>query len=94
MNFENVEKLRAERDKAREKTEQYTRETNRIKQSIHRTENDIRRQRTHHLCNMGGAIEALSPELAALERVPFYLTMREIFALPDVRVIIAKADQK
>ena len=31
-----------------------------------------RKKRTHHLCNMGGAIEALCPQVAALNKADFY----------------------
>ena len=34
-----------------------------------------RKKRTHHLCNMGGAIEALCPQIAALNKADFYRVM-------------------
>ena len=60
----------------------------------HAYEKCAEKQRVHHLCNMGGTIESLCPAIAELDRIPFYQTMREIFALPDVQRIIAKAGQK
>ena len=33
------------------------------------------RQRTHHLCNMGGAIQSISKEADSLTRVEFYSLM-------------------
>ena len=44
-----------------------------------------RKKRTHHLCNMGGAIEALCPQVAALNKADFYRVMERIFALSEVQ---------
>lgn len=46
-----------------------------------------RKKRTHHLCNMGGAIEALCPQVAALNKADFYRVMERIFALSEVQDI-------
>ena len=47
-----------------------------------------RKKRTHHLCNMGGAIEALCPQIAALNKADFYRVMKRIFALSEVQDIL------
>ena len=47
-----------------------------------------RKKRTHHLCNMGGAIEALCPQVAALNKADFYRVMERIFALSAVQDIL------
>ena len=47
-----------------------------------------RKKRTHHLCNMGGAIEALCPQVAALNKADFYRVMEHIFALSEVQDIL------
>ena len=47
-----------------------------------------RKKRTHHLCNMGGAIEALCPQVAALNKSDFYRVMERIFALSAVQDIL------
>lgn len=47
-----------------------------------------RKKRTHHLCNMGGAIEALCPQIAALNKTDFYRVMERIFALSEVQDIL------
>ena len=60
---ENLKKLRAEKDEAEKKLAQAEHELNRIEQLIHHTSKRARNQRTHHLCNMGGAILALCPEM-------------------------------
>ena len=47
-----------------------------------------RKKRTHHLCNMGGAIDALCPQIAALNKADFYRVMERIFALSAVQDIL------
>ena len=49
------------------------------------------RQRTHHLCNMGGAIQSISKEADALTKVEFFSLMEQIFALPAVQELVAEA---
>ena len=94
MNYEELNRLQAERDKAEHMVEVWQHERNRLRQSIRSTSKGIRKQRVHRLCNMGGTIESLCPAIAELDRILFYQTMREVFSLPDVQRIIAKAGQK
>lgn len=47
-----------------------------------------RKKRTHHLCNMGGAIETLCPQVSALDKAAFYRVMERIFALSAVQDIL------
>ena len=51
------------------------------------------RQRTHHLCNMGGAIQSISKEVDSLTRVEFYSLMEQVFALPEVQKLVDAAVQ-
>lgn len=48
------------------------------------------RQRTHHLCNMGGAIQSISREADSLTRTEFYSLMEQVFALPAVQELVRK----
>ena len=52
------------------------------------------RQRTHHLCNMGGAIQSISKEADSLTRIEFYSLMEQVFALPAVQELVMAAMQK
>ena len=47
-----------------------------------------RKKRTHHLCNMGGAIQSISPQADALSKPQFYLFMEQVFALPEVQQLL------
>ena len=51
------------------------------------------KQRTHHLCNMGGAIQSISKEADSLTRVEFYSLMEQVFALPAVQELVSQAMQ-
>ena len=50
--------------------------------------NGDRRKRVHHLCNMGGAIQSLSPQADALPKPLFYEFMEEVFALTAVQRLL------
>lgn len=52
------------------------------------------KQRTHHLCNMGGAIQCISKEAESLTRIEFYSLMEQVFALPAVQELVMDAVQK
>ena len=57
-------------------------------------EKKANRQRTHHLCNMGGAIQSISKEADSLTRVEFYSLMEQVFALPAVQELVSQAMQR
>ena len=50
--------------------------------------NGDRRKRVHHLCNMGGAIQPLSPQADALPKPLFYEFMEQVFALDEVQRLL------
>lgn len=50
--------------------------------------NGDKRKRVHHLCNMGGAIQSLSPQADALPKPLFYEFMEEVFALGEVHQLL------
>lgn len=51
-------------------------------------------QRTHHLCNMGGAIQSISKEADALTKTEFYDLMESIFALPQVKELVSEVERR
>lgn len=53
-----------------------------------------RAKRTHHLCDMGGAIQAISPEADQLPKTQFYCLMERVFALPEVRRLVQQAQEE
>ena len=53
-----------------------------------------RKKRTHHLCNMGGTIQSISPQADALSKPQFYSFMEHVFALPEVQQLLEQVSQQ
>ena len=54
---------------------------NEPRRSLHRNST----KRTHRLCNLGGTIESLAPEVKNLTRTEMTELMEHIFGLPEVQ---------
>ncbi|MGN8968284.1 DUF3847 domain-containing protein [Intestinimonas sp. HCP28S3_D6] len=91
--MENKEKTLAQLDVARLKVQQYENKIQLLQNRKKHLEKKADRQRTHHLCNMGGAIQSISKEADSLTRVEFYSLMERIFALPAVQKLVDAAMQ-
>ena len=89
--MENKEKTLEQLEAARLKVQQYEHKIQLLKNRKNHLEKKADRQRTHHLCNMGGAIQSISKEADSLTRVEFYSLMEEVFALPAVQELVAAA---
>lgn len=51
-----------------------------------------RKKRVHHLCNIGGAIEALFPVSKTLSKTEFFELMENVAALPNVASLVKAAE--
>lgn len=91
--MENKEKTLAQLDIARLKVQQYERKIQLLKNRKQHLAKKADRQRTHHLCNMGGAIQSISKEADSLTKVEFYTLMEQVFALPAVQELVDAAVQ-
>ena len=89
--MENREKTLEQLDAARLKVQQYEHKIQLLENRKTHLEKKADRQRTHHLCNMGGVIQSISKEADSLTRVEFYLLMEHVFALPAVQELVAAA---
>lgn len=89
--MENKEKTLEQLETARLKVQQYEHKIQLLKNRKNHLEKKADRQRTHHLCNMGGAIQSISKEADSLTRVEFYSLMEQVFALPAVQELVAAA---
>ena len=89
--MENKEKTLKQLETARLKVQQYENKIQLLQNRKKHLERKADRQRTHHLCNMGGAIQSISKEADSLTRVEFYSLMEEVFALPAVQELVAAA---
>ena len=92
--MENKEKTLKQLEAARLKVQQYENKIQLLQNRKKHLEKKADRQRTHHLCNMGGAIQSISKEADSLTRVEFYSLMEQVFALPAVQELVAAAMEK
>ena len=91
--MKNKEKTLAQLDHARLKVKQYENKIQLLENRKRHLEKKADRQRTHHLCNMGGAIQSISKEADSLTRVEFYSLMEQVFVLPAVQELVDIAVQ-
>ena len=89
--MENKDKTLEQLESARLKVQQYEHKIQLLKNRKTHLEKKADRQRTHHLCNMGGAIQSISKEADSLTRVEFYSLIEQVFALPAVQELVAAA---
>ena len=89
--MENKEKTLEQLEAARLKVQQYENKIQLLQNRKKHLEKKADRQRTHHLCNMGGAIQSISKEADSLTRVEFYSLIEQVFALPAVQELVAAA---
>ena len=92
--MENKEKTLEQLEAARLKVQQYENKIQLLQNRKKHLEKKADRQRTHHLCNMGGAIQSICKEADSLTRVEFYSLMEQVFALPAVQELVAAAMEK
>lgn len=88
------EKILEQLEAARLKVQQYENKIQLLQNRQKHLERKADKQRTHHLCNMGGAIQSISKEADMLTRVEFYSLMEQVFALPAVQNLVMDAMHK
>ena len=91
--METKENILEELEAAKLKKQQYEHKVQLLENRRQQLEKKADRQRTHHLCNMGGAIQSISKEVDSLTRVEFYSLMEQVFALPEVQKLVDAAVQ-
>ena len=87
------ESILKQKEAAELKVQQYENKIKLLQNRKQHLEKKADRQRTHHLCNMGGAIQSISKEADSLTKVEFYSLMEQIFALPAVQDLVNAAIQ-
>ena len=91
--MENKGKTLEQLEAARLKVRQYENKIRLLQNRQNHLNKKADKQRTHHLCNMGGAIQIISKEADSLTRVEFYSLMEQVFALPAVQELVNVAVQ-
>ena len=74
-----LEQLRTEKERAETQLAQEKHKLNRLENRKKYLEKGERQKRTHRLCNLGGTIESLAPEVKDLTRTEMTELMEHIF---------------
>ena len=80
-----LEQLRAEKERTEKELAQETHKLQRLENRKKYYEKGDRTKRTHRLCNLGGTIESLAPEVKDLTRTEMTELMEHIFSLSEVQ---------
>ena len=80
-----LDQLRAEKEQAEAQLLQEQHKLQRLEQRKKHYEKGEREKRTHRLCNLGGTIESLAPEVKDLTRTEMTELMEYIFSLSEVQ---------
>jgi hypothetical protein len=80
-----LDQLRAEKEQAETQLAQEQHKLERLENRKKYLEKGERTKRTHRLCNLGGTIESLAPEVKDLTRTEMTELMEYIFSLPEVQ---------
>ena len=81
----NLEKLNEEIRQAETQLAQEKHKVQRLENRIKHLEKGESKKRTHRLCNLGGTIESVAPEVKELTRTEIIELMEHIFSLPEVQ---------
>ena len=88
-----LDQLRAEKEQAEAQLLQEQHKLQRLEQRKKHYEKGERKKRTHRLCNLGGTIESLAPEVKDLTRTEMTELMEYIFSLSEVqRAVISQKE--
>ena len=80
-----LEQLRTEKERAETQLAQEKHKLNRLENRKKFLEKGERTKRTHRLCNLGGTVESLAPEIKDLTRTEMTELMEYIFSLSEVQ---------
>ena len=80
-----LEQLRADKERAETQLAQEQHKLERLENRKKYLEKGERQKRTHRLCNLGGTIESLAPEVKDLTRTEITELMEYIFSLSEVQ---------
>ena len=83
-----LEQLRAEKERAETQLAQEQHKLERLENRKKFLEQGERKKRTHRLCNLGGTIERLAPEVKDLTRTEMTELMEYIFSLAEVQRVV------
>lgn len=88
----NLDQLRSEKSDAEHKRDQAQRQANRYANRISYVQKRSRKERTHHLCVIGGAVESVAPVFKELPEAEIIFLMGQIFELPQVQTLLQRRE--
>ena len=94
MSQENRTSLQKQIEEAETKIKQLEHQNTRLENRGRDLQKGERAKRTHHLCDMGGAIQSISPEADRLPKTQVYCLMERVFALPEVHRLVRQAQEE
>ena len=80
-----LDQLQAEKEQAETQLAQEQHKLERLENRKKYLEKGERTKRTHRLCNLGGTVESLAPEVKDLTRTEMTELMEHIFSLSEVQ---------
>ena len=89
-----LEKLRAEQERDLKILEQLEHQQQRLYNWLEYLEKGERQKRAHRLITKGAAIECLVPATREMGEAEFFSLMESIVALPTVKPLLPKEDEK
>lgn len=90
----NLDRLRSEKEEAQRKRNQAQRQADRYANQIEYVQQRSRKERTHHLCVIGGAVESVAPIFKDLTETEILFLMGKIFELPQVQALLRRREVK
>lgn len=94
MKTNHLDQLRSEMEEAERKRDQAERQANRYANQIEYVQKRSRKERTHHLCVIGGAVESVAPIFKDLTEPEIVFLMGQIFDLPQVQAMLRRREVK
>lgn len=88
------EQLLAKRQQYEAQRQQLTRQLQRLEQREKYLRQGAAKERTHKLCNIGGAVLHFWPEAQQLTKVEFYRLLEYLATLPEVSRAFREASQQ
>ena len=92
MKPNNLDQLCSEKADAERKQDQVQRQANRYANQIEYVQQRGRKERTHHLCIIGGKVESVAPIFRNLTEAEILVLMDQIFELPQVQTILRRKE--
>ncbi len=94
MSQEKQASLQKQIEEAENKIEQLEHQNTRLENRGRYLQKGEQAKRIHHLCDMGVAIQSISPEADQLPKTQFYCLMERVFALPEVHRLVQRAQEE